>query len=205
MMQTSRTLAKEAVIIRRLTADDLDRLFDPAERVLGEQWLAQQERGEMYVAVAEVNGAPVGRRCLNFTWSKYKGVGYCFAAAVRPEWQSQGIGTRIDEHCESVARTRGLRALRCAVDKENTRSSAWHERCGYKRIGESVVRWTDLDGREVELDCWKFERSFELPYRSHWRSIMLLLGAGAQQGRRWFSLFCRRSRPNRSVGGRHLS
>ena len=162
-MQDSRAPVntREAIVIRRLTADDLDRLFDPAERVLGEQWLAQQERGELYVAVAEVNGALVGRRCLNFTWYQHKGAGYCFAAAVRPEWQSQGIGARINEHLESVARTRGLRALRCVASKKNTRAIAWHERCGYKRIGESVVRWTGVDGREVELDCWKFERSID--------------------------------------------
>jgi ribosomal protein S18 acetylase RimI-like enzyme len=163
MMQSSRTLEKtnEAVVIRRLTADDLDRLFDPAERVLGEQWLAQQERGELYVAVAEVNGAPVGRMCLNFTWYQHIGAGYCFAVVVRKELRSQGIGARINEHLESVARTRGLRALRCAAGKKNTRSIAWHERCGYKRIGESVVRWTDVDGREVEVDCWKFERCID--------------------------------------------
>ena len=155
----SRTLVK-AVVIRRLTADDLEWLFKPAERVLGERWLAQQERGELYVAVAEVNGAPVGRRCLNFT-SYPLGAGYCFAAYVRPELRSQGIGARIDEHHESVARARGLRALRCAVDKKNTRSISWHERCGYKRIGESVVRWTQVDGREVEVDCWMFERSLD--------------------------------------------
>jgi ribosomal protein S18 acetylase RimI-like enzyme len=85
--------------------------------------------------------------------------GYCFAAVVRREWRSQGIGTRIDEHVESVARARGLRALRCKIDKKNTRSISWHERLGYKRIGESVVRWTTVDGRELEVDCWKFERS----------------------------------------------
>jgi len=155
----SRTVVK-AVVIRRLTADDLDRLFKPAERVIGERWLAQQERGELYVAVAEVNGALVGRGCLNFT-SHPLGPGYCFAAYVRRELRSQGIGARIDKHRESVARARGLCALRCAVDKKNTRSISWHEHCGYKRIGESVVRWTTADGGEVEDDCWMFERSID--------------------------------------------
>src|SRR5262245_19354569 len=159
--RTSRTLVKtkDAVVIRRLTADDIDRLFDPAARVLGEQWLAEQERDELYAAVAEINGAPVGRRCLNFTWYKHIGAGYCFAATVRREWRSQGIGTRINEHLESVARARGLRALRSKVDKKNTGSISWQERCGYKRIGESVLRYTGVDGHEVELDCWEFERS----------------------------------------------
>jgi GNAT superfamily N-acetyltransferase len=117
----SRTLVK-AVVIRRLTADDLDRLFKPAERVLGEWWLAQQEHGELYVAVAEVNGALVGRGCLNFT-SHSLGSGYCFVTYVRPELRSKGIGARIDQHHESVARARGLSALRCAVDKKTRNRS----------------------------------------------------------------------------------
>jgi ribosomal protein S18 acetylase RimI-like enzyme len=154
-------MAQEAVVIRRLTADDLDRLFKPEERVLSERWLAQQERDELYVAVAEVNGAPVGRMCLNFTWYQHIGAGYCFAAAVRAEFRSQGIGARINKHLESVAQARGLRAVRCKIDKKNTRSISWHQRLGYKRIGESVACWTTVDGREVEVDCWKFERSID--------------------------------------------
>ena len=35
--------------------------------------------------------------------------------------------------------------------KKNTRSIAWHERCGYKRIGESVARWTEVDGRVLKV------------------------------------------------------
>ena len=53
------------------------------QQVLGDDELAQQERGELYVAVAEVNGAPVGRRCLNFTWYQHIGAGYCYATGIQ--------------------------------------------------------------------------------------------------------------------------
>ena len=82
---------------------------------------------------------------------------------MQPAWQSRGIGTRLDEHLEQVARARGLRALRCVVVKLNPRSRAWHERLGYRCIGESIVRWLDSGGREVERDCWEFERRFSPP------------------------------------------
>jgi hypothetical protein len=55
-----------AVVIRSLRAEDVERFFEQAELATGAEWLARQERGELYVAVAEVDGQPVGHRCLDF-------------------------------------------------------------------------------------------------------------------------------------------
>ncbi len=87
-----------------------------------------------------------------------EGIGYGFAASVLDEWRSRGIGSMIDRHLEQVARARGLHALRSVAEKSNERAVRWHERQGDRRTGESVKRWTDLDGREVEVECWTFER-----------------------------------------------
>jgi GNAT superfamily N-acetyltransferase len=144
--------------IRCLSADELERFTRPHERVLLARWLEQQERGEVYIAVAWIDGVPVGRRCLDFTNYGDQGIGFGFAASVRPEWRSRGIASRIDRHLEQVARERGLHALRSVAAKDNDRAVRWHERQGDRRTGERVLSWTEADGREVEVDCWTFER-----------------------------------------------
>jgi ribosomal protein S18 acetylase RimI-like enzyme len=138
-------------------------VFDPGERALTAEWLAKQERGELYVAVAELDGVRVGRRCLDFTSFGDEGIGYFLAASVLLEWRSRGIGSMIDRHLEQVARARGLHTLRAVVPKSNERAAGWHERLGDRCTGEGVVGWTDLDGREVEVDCWTFERQLSPP------------------------------------------
>ncbi len=149
----------DGLVVRPLRAEDLERFSSPRERELLAEWLAQQERGELYVAVAWVDDAPVGRRCLDFTNYGDQGIGFGFAASVRPEWRSRGIASAIDRHLEEVARERGLHALRSVAAKDNERAVRWHERQGDRRTGERVLSWTEADGREVEVDCWTFERS----------------------------------------------
>ena len=148
----------DELVVRPLCAEDVERLFEPEEQALAAEWLAQQERGELYVAVAEVDGVPVGRRCLDFTFFAGQGIGYAFAAAVVADWQSRGIGSMIDRHLEEVARGRGLHTLRSTAEKANEGAVRWHERQGDRCTGDQVVGWTDPDGREVEVDCWTFER-----------------------------------------------
>jgi ribosomal protein S18 acetylase RimI-like enzyme len=150
----------------------VERLFEPIERELAAKWLAQQERGELYVAVAEHDGVPVGRRCLDFTRFGDQGIGYTFAASVRPEWRSRGIGSMIGRHLEQVARARGLHTLRSMAAKSNERAVRWYERQGDRRTGERVVRYTSgVHGREVVVDCWTFERplSWRARVASRWR------------------------------------
>src|SRR5262245_31601219 len=60
----------QLLIIRRLRADDLDRCFNPVERVLGEQWLERQKTGELYVAVAEVGANRLGEDALTSRTTK---------------------------------------------------------------------------------------------------------------------------------------
>ena len=153
----------DRLVIRPMCAEDVERFFAPHEHAFAAQWLARQESGELYVAVAELDGVPVGRRCLDFR--RYgdegycdEGEGYCFAASVFPQWRSRGIGLMLDRHLEQVARARGLHTLRSLAVKSNEGAVRWHERLGDRRTGEGVARWTEPDGREVEVDCWMFER-----------------------------------------------
>ena len=112
----------------------------------------------MYVAIAEVDGVPIGQRCLDFTYYAEQRIGYAFGAWVVPEWQGRGIASMLDHHLEHVALARGFHAFRSVAAKHNARAIRWHERLGDRCIGEELARWTNPDGREVEVDCWKFER-----------------------------------------------
>ena len=110
-----RKLDPSRVVVRQLRPDDLERFFPPRELPLAEKWLAMQERGEIYIAVAEVDGASVGRRCLNLQEYAAIGVVYGFAASVLPQWRSRGVGAMLDAHSEAVALAKGFRAIRCSV------------------------------------------------------------------------------------------
>ena len=156
-------IAGEDRRFRALDAEDLTRIFEPHERELGREWLARQAEGELYVAVAEASGVPVGRRCLNFTWRSDVGAAYCFGFLVKPDWRSRGIGTQLDRHCETVARGRGFKALQCAIARDNPRGLAWHHRIGYRTIDQRIVRWQE-QGTDCELDAWIVERRWKRHY-----------------------------------------
>jgi ribosomal protein S18 acetylase RimI-like enzyme len=149
------------VVVRQLRPDDIVRFFPPKELSLAEKWLARQVRGEIYIAVAEVDGVPVGRRCLDLERYRAAGAVYGFAASVLPQWRSRGIGAVIDAHCQAVALAKGFRAIRCSGDKTNLRARSWHERLGYRIVGDRIEHWVEGDGREVTADCWDFERRFD--------------------------------------------
>jgi ribosomal protein S18 acetylase RimI-like enzyme len=157
----SRRLSAEEVSIRQLAERDLEHLFGERVRHFGEKWLRRQRRSEVYIAVAEVDGIPVGRMGLDFARRSDERIAYLWSAHVEPRWQSRGIGTLLIGHLEKNARACGIDAIRLAVAKENTRARALYERHGYAVIGEEVARWSYHDGeRTVEIvdDCWTMEK-----------------------------------------------
>jgi len=148
----------EQIRLRPLRSADLERLFTLELRPDGEAWLAKQERGERFVAVAEADGVPVGQAGLDLVRYERERIAYVFGVGVTPEWRSRGIGAKLQTHLEQIAVARGFRALRCHVAKHNTRALSWYERLGYRQIGEGVIRWTEGGVRVVEADCWELER-----------------------------------------------
>jgi hypothetical protein len=52
--------------IRALRLPDLELIFSSETRPFGREWLERQMRGEVYVAVAEFDGIPVGRVTLEW-------------------------------------------------------------------------------------------------------------------------------------------
>jgi ribosomal protein S18 acetylase RimI-like enzyme len=117
----------------------------------------------MYVAVGEIDGAAVARSCLLYNYKSDPPNAYLFAASVSPEWRSRGIGSALRAHTERLARSRGMYHIYSHSAKDNPRAAAWQERMGYRRVGEETIRWEEVDGRNVESLCWKFERTFTPP------------------------------------------
>lgn len=70
--------------------------FGSENRHYGERWLVEQEAGDVYVAVAELDGNAVGRCGLNFVWHAFTaGMVDLWAAFVADEARSQGVGTAL--------------------------------------------------------------------------------------------------------------
>jgi GNAT superfamily N-acetyltransferase len=183
--------APDGLAIRKLSAEDLPRFFYPADLALGEEWLRLQERDEMYVAVAEIDGVAVGRSCLLCNYKGDPPNAYSFASSVSAEWRSSGIGSALVAHNERVARSRGMYHISAHTAKHNPRAADWRERMGYRRVGEETIRWEEVDGRHVESLCWKFERTFTPP-TSH--RIRQWVRIRMSKWRRWLVVF--RRKPN---------
>jgi ribosomal protein S18 acetylase RimI-like enzyme len=145
--------------IRPMVRSDLDVLFLERSRPFGEAWLAAQEQGDVSVAVAVLDGRPVARVTLLF---KGYGERACLdAGTVLPELRSRGIGSRLLEHVEELARRRGRKQIVFAVAKGNLRAQRLYERYGYVRCGEKVARWTWVENGQtvdVAVDVWKMQK-----------------------------------------------
>lgn len=153
-----RPRAKRGLSFRPLALPDLELVFNRHNRAFGREWLRRQALGEVYVAVACLDGLPVGRAGLDFVRVRRPETAYLWAAHVEPRYQSQGIGTALLIHLEQVARERGLLAVTLAVAKDNPRAQTLYERLGYAVFGDKVLSWAYLDdaGQKVvvEEDSW---------------------------------------------------
>ena len=143
--------------IRPLEPADLQVLFTHANRHWGARWLERQAADEVHVAVAVVDGLPVGRVGLDLV-RRAPDASFVWAAHVEHDWQSRGVGTALMRRLEEVTRERGLRAIELYVGKDNPRAQALYERLGYRVVGETTTRWSYRDERGQEVveseDVW---------------------------------------------------
>jgi ribosomal protein S18 acetylase RimI-like enzyme len=151
------------LIIRPLRASDLDqRIFDVRSRPHGVEWLERQEQSQVYIAVAELDGIPVGRVGIDFKLNEDKGTAYLWSAHVDSEFQSRGIGTALFLHLEHIALQRGFTLIEVEVGKNNPRARQLYERLGYQVYGEAIGRWSYREGDrivEVVEDNWSMRKS----------------------------------------------
>ncbi len=88
---------------------------------------------------------------------------------VKPEHQSQGIGSRLMEHAEDLARERGHDRVALGVGIENARARRLYGERGYREAGieKRWVEWAYLDERGEERTegetCTYLVRTLTLP------------------------------------------
>jgi ribosomal protein S18 acetylase RimI-like enzyme len=115
--------------------------------------LRRAETGEVdYVVVIVPNGEPVGMGGVDFT--RHPGAGTLYQLAVRPSWQSCGIGTLLVRLLEQRTRRRGLATAELSVELDNPRARALYERLGYEAYGEAPEAWDEQrpDGSVVRYE-----------------------------------------------------
>lgn len=75
------------------------------------------------------------------------------ALAVRPDLQSQGIGTKLIQYAENLAKEKGYTQLGLAVGTENLRAIKLYKRLQYtvyEPIAPFPIKWTYIDEKGVE-------------------------------------------------------
>lgn len=138
------------------------------ERHLGLDWgypdkhrqrLALQRRGELVYLIAWHQGAPVGHVMLRWSGapdppvaSRLRDCPDIEDLFVLPQHRSRGIGSRLLDHAEGLARAQGYAQVGLGVGVDNPRARALYERRGYRDAGfgqYTVAGWyLDRDGVE---------------------------------------------------------
>ncbi|MBK9656678.1 MAG: GNAT family N-acetyltransferase [Rhodanobacteraceae bacterium] len=81
-----------------------------------------------------------------------------YSIAVATAARGQGVGDRLLQRLETIARTYGLSEVRLEVRKDNAGALALYERRGYRRFGERLGYYED------GADAWRLSKSL-LPRR----------------------------------------
>jgi ribosomal protein S18 acetylase RimI-like enzyme len=81
-----------------------------------------------------------------------------YALRVRPEWQGQGLGTRLLAAAEEALLALGFSVAVIAAGKDNPRAFQLYQRLGYEAFDEDPGVWyfTDVNGARqmMEEPCW---------------------------------------------------
>jgi ribosomal protein S18 acetylase RimI-like enzyme len=85
-------------------------------------------------------------------------IGRIYSMAVAPSARGLGLGDRLLQRLESIARARGLAEMRLEVRQDNVVAMALYERRGYQRFGKRCAYYED------GADAWRMSKSL-LPRR----------------------------------------
>jgi ribosomal protein S18 acetylase RimI-like enzyme len=93
--------------------------------------------------------------------------GYLYSLRVRPDWQGQGLGTRLIRAAESALRARGFRVAVIAAGKDNPGARRLYERLGYRVFTDDPGVWYFVDVRGLQQSihepCWVMEKQLVAP------------------------------------------
>ncbi len=161
----------DKVVIRSIRAEELPDLewegqYMKYRRVFA-QTFADAQRGQRLMLVAVAGDQLVGQVFVQLTSSETRyadGVtrGYLYSLRVRPDWQGNGLGTRLVRAAEAALRARGFNVAVIAAGKDNPRARRLYERLGYRAFADDPGVWyfTDVNGVQQEQiePCWVMEK-----------------------------------------------
>ena len=137
---------KAPVVIRAACAEDLPRLewfgaYAHFRDLFRRTWQDHQA-GRRLMLVADLNCFPVGQVWLDVTPADYA---YLYALRVMEPLQGLGIGTRLIESAEALARRYGYRQIQLAVEKSNAGACRLYERLDFRIFSQRVDTWSYTD------------------------------------------------------------
>jgi ribosomal protein S18 acetylase RimI-like enzyme len=124
-------------------------------------------RGQRIMFVAVAGGRLVGQIFiqLSSTETRYAdgySRAYLYSLRVRPEWQGQGLGTRLIAAAEEALLARGFTSAVIAAGKDNPGAQRLYERLGYRTFADDPGVWyfQDVNGvqQSIEEPCWVMEK-----------------------------------------------
>lgn len=122
------------------------------------------QRGEVDYLVARLGDLVVGSGGVDFVPDP--AAGELWQLAVRPGWQSRGIGTAMIRALEERITARGRAAGTLKVEVDNPRARALYSRLGYRVVEASIESWEieDADGstRTYSTDCLVLRHDLDL-------------------------------------------
>lgn len=95
-----------------------------------------QERGDALMLLAVVGGLPVGQAWLDLRPKLDAEAPTVWAVRVMPWFQGAGLGAKLLEELERLARGRGLAALEVGVETDNPAARRFYERLGWRLLRE---------------------------------------------------------------------
>jgi ribosomal protein S18 acetylase RimI-like enzyme len=124
-------------------------------------------RGQRLMLVAAAEAVLVGQIFIQLSSSESNYAdgysrAYLYSLRVRPEWQGQGLGTRLIRAAEDALRARGFTLAVIAAGKDNPGARRLYERLGYQAFAEDPGVWYFVDPsgkrQSVEEPCWLLEK-----------------------------------------------
>jgi ribosomal protein S18 acetylase RimI-like enzyme len=153
-----------SVVIRELSTHDIDDLprsgFFRYDTSFWDRNRGRYAAGEVRMLVASVNDMPVARLSIDMT---HAGAPRLWAFDVLQPLRGMGIGARMMEVAEDLARAAGFPCADIAVEKENIDARRLYERLGYRKIGSELHEETHRqpDGQMLRIveDCFVLRKT----------------------------------------------